>query len=733
MTTPFNTTISGIAPGAYLGNYKVFPATGSATGNAVAMAIDAAVSDGMNLINFSGGSEPAPKSAADAYNTYVNIALNNAATGGTLMVVSAGNCGPNGEPTTGTNAACSTDGDFTISSPGELPTVLTAGASSNAHTLRHAFQVTAPAPVPANLQSVGFNAGSDPVFTSNIGPAPLVDITPFDSSSQACGTLPAGSLTGSIAVIKRGICHFTVKIAAAQAAGAIAVLLYDNVSELLIGIDTTGSSIPSGIITAADGANLLAFLSGNPGAQGQMGAAVVLEPQQADLVSDYSSRGPTPDYNIKPDLVAPGDMYAAAQPIYPGATIYDPSGFVYAEGTSFAAPMTTGSAAVLKAVHPTWAPADIKSALVNSATPISGTQDGAQISVINMGAGRLNLQAAMNTTLTAIPVSVSFGLITVQSTSSSKSVKLTNVGQASDTFTATVNPILGGAAVQVTASPASIPLAAGASATLNIQMAASAAQGIFEGFVTLTSQQTGATIHIPYWAMFGPPAVSSGGVTDGAGFGKKVAPGSIISLFGVALGGSGVPASAIPLPSDLAHSVVSISSGGTTSNAPMFYSSSGQLNAQLPFTASGSASATVSLEGITSSTFSFSVAAAAPGIFFNSQTNAGIVLHANYNLITAANPATAGEIVLIYCTGLGVVDPPVNSGVAAPAAPLSVTPNPTVTIGGQAAQVQFSGLVPGFVGLYQVNAGIPARLSGAQTMTLTMSGNTSNSVTINIQ
>jgi len=733
--TPYNTTVSGIAPGAYLGNYKVFDAAGSAGGNAILTAIDAAVSDGMDLLNFSGGSEPAPRAAADPYTTSVNTALNNAATGGTLMVVAAGNCGPFGEATTGTSPSCTTDGDFTISSPGELPSVLTAGASTNAHTLLNPFHVTSPAPVPANLQSVGFVPGTAPAFSSNVGPATLVDITPFDSTSQACGTLPAGSLTGSIAVIKRGICTFVVKVAAAASAGAIAVLLYDDVKESLLTPVTTGSSIPSGFITEADGANLLAFLQANPSAQGQLGETPAFVPQQADLVESYSSRGPTPDYNIKPDLVAPGDMYAAAQSLYSSAEIYDPSGFIYAEGTSFATPMTTGSAAVLRAARPTLAPADIKSALVNTATPLSGTQDGAEISVINMGAGRLNLLAAMNTPLVANPVSVSFGLISVKGTSTSQTVVLKNVSQLTDTFIATINPIQGSSAVQVTASftPTNL-LAAGATATLNIQMVANAAQGIYEGFVTLAGQQSGLAIHIPYWVMFGPPAVSSNGVTDGAGFGQNVAPGSIISIFGTALGGAGVQASTIPLPTDLAHSVVTVTTGGTTSPAPMFYSSSGQLNLQLPFTALGSASATVSLEGVKSSTVSFPVAGAAPGVF-NYGGGIGVVLHANNSLVTAANPAAANETVVIYCTGLGTVIPAVTSGFAAPASPLSKTPqSPTVTVGGQTASVQYSGLASGFVGLYQVNATLPSNLAaGTQNLTLTMGGNTSNSVTISIQ
>jgi minor extracellular serine protease Vpr len=732
VTTIYNTTITGIAPGAYLGSYKVFPVSGNASGNAVLTALNDAVSDGMNLINFSGGSEPGGKAASDAYAS----SINNVLLGGVLMIVSAGNCGPASAASTECTGV--TAGDATIGSPAELPGVLSAGASTNSHILMHTFKVTSPAP-PASLQNVGFIAGSVPAFNTTIGPAPLVDVTPSDPTSQACSALPNLNLSGSIAVIKRGNCTFSTKITNATAAGAVGVLLYDNVSEPLstigTGIGTPATAIESGIMTAADGANLLAFLQANPNALGQMSGTQSFYSQQADLVSNYSSRGPTADYAIKPDLVAPGDMFAASQETNSTGTavIYDPSGFVAASGTSFAAPMTSGSAAVLKSARPSLTATDIKSVLVNSATPLSGAQDGAPASVMNMGGGRLNLQAAMNATLTSSPVSVSFKLITLSTTSQSQTVTIKNVGTQSDVVAVTVTPILGGAGLQVTASPSSISLAAGASAPVTIQIVAtSAQQGIFEGFITLTGQQS--AIHVPYWTMFGPPVIFTGGVTEGAGFGKKVAPGSIISLFGTSLGGDGVLASTLPLPTDVGHSVVNISSGGVSGRAPMFYSSSGQLNAQLPFTASGSAQAQVSLQGLTSNTVALTLASAAPGIF-NYNNGVGVALHPDYSLVTATNPAQAGEVIAIYCTGLGAVTPTVTAGVAAPLSPLSVTPSfPTVTIGGQTASVSYSGLASGFVGLYQVNAMVPNGLaSGGQTVTMSMLGNTSNAVTINVK
>jgi len=123
------------------------------------------------------------------------------------------------------------------------------------------------------------------------------------------------------------------------------------------------------------------------------------------------------------------------------------------------------------------------------------------------------------------------------------------------------------------------------------------------------------------------------------------------------------------------------------------------------------------------------VSAAQPGIFAYSAggQSFGAILHANFQLADLAHPAAAGETVLIYCTGLGAVLSPPGDGAAGNGQSTKATP--TVTIGGVNASVSFSGLAPGFVGLYQVNAEIPTGLSsGDQPVVLSIAGASSNSV-----
>ena len=170
---------------------------------------------------------------------------------------------------------------------------------------------------------------------------------------------------------------------------------------------------------------------------------------------------------------------------------------------------------------------------------------------------------------------------------------------------------------------------------------------------------------------------------------------------------------------------------------PLILVTAGQINAQLPaeLTDTGTATLTV-VSNLQSSTPAAQVTlqTTSPGIFtINSQGSGdGAILHANNSLVTAANPAKAGETVVIFCTGLGATNPPVPSGTAAKGeVTISI---PTVTIGGANARVDFSGLAPGFVGLYQVNAVVPGGITGSSKVIITSAGNSSRAdVTMPVQ
>jgi uncharacterized protein (TIGR03437 family) len=174
--------------------------------------------------------------------------------------------------------------------------------------------------------------------------------------------------------------------------------------------------------------------------------------------------------------------------------------------------------------------------------------------------------------------------------------------------------------------------------------------------------------------------------------------------------------------------------------APLYYASAAQVNLQVPWELAGRTQVpvTVTVGSQTSSPQTVNVAPFSPGLFsMNAQgSGQGAILDSQYRLVDSSNPASVGDVVQIYCTGLGAVTNQPATGTAASASPLSrTTAAPTVTIGGVSAPVLFSGLAPDNVGLYQVNAQVPAGIVTGPAVSLAVSvgGVASNTVTVAVQ
>jgi uncharacterized protein (TIGR03437 family) len=226
------------------------------------------------------------------------------------------------------------------------------------------------------------------------------------------------------------------------------------------------------------------------------------------------------------------------------------------------------------------------------------------------------------------------------------------------------------------------------------------------------------------------PSITANGVVNAATYSSPVAPGSIAVAFGAFLLPTPTSSTAFPLPTSISGLSLQF---GTLPAVPLFFGSQSQLNLQIPWEFAGQTQTTASLSqnGQTSATQTVPLAKYAPGVFLvNTQAEQGAVLDTSYNLVGPANPTTAGAYVLIYCTGLGPVTNQPATGAPALANPLSwTTTPPTVTIGGAPALVLFSGLVPGEVGLYQVNAQVPAASEkGTVGLSISIGGIPSNTV-----
>jgi uncharacterized protein (TIGR03437 family) len=226
----------------------------------------------------------------------------------------------------------------------------------------------------------------------------------------------------------------------------------------------------------------------------------------------------------------------------------------------------------------------------------------------------------------------------------------------------------------------------------------------------------------------GPPALAAAGVVSAASYSPApnnlVTQGQIISIFGSNFLMSGrADATGLPLPTQLGPGNTSVNVCGQ--NIPLYNLLPGQINGQLPFECPGSGAMPliVTSGGQASTAQTINLVAASPGIFTvnSSGVGDGVILHADNTLVSAASPASGGEQVVIYCTGLGPTTPSFPTGAAVTASNVTMSPV-TVTVGGKNATVAHSGLTVGFAGLYQVNVIIPPGLSGGQPVVMNAGG-----------
>lgn len=234
------------------------------------------------------------------------------------------------------------------------------------------------------------------------------------------------------------------------------------------------------------------------------------------------------------------------------------------------------------------------------------------------------------------------------------------------------------------------------------------------------------------------PVVSAGGVVNNASYAPALAPGSIAAIFGQRLNeGSSVLSSFFGADGRLATALGGARVSVNNIAAPLFYSTPTQLGIQIPAELAGQTTATlqITVAGQPSAPVTISLTTTAPGIFTTTQDGrgAGAITHANGAQVTPQNPARPGDVVIIYATGLGTLNPPLATG--APAAGNTTLSLATVTFDGVAGAVEYSGAAPGFVGLNQINARIPAstRASNTVPVLVRIGGRDSNTVTIAVQ
>ncbi|MFN2541071.1 MAG: S8 family serine peptidase [Chthoniobacterales bacterium] len=435
--------MSGVAPKALLGNYNVFPGdVTNARSEDILNALEAAYADGFDIANMSLGG------GAHGIQDLLTKAIDDLDQAGFISAVAAGNSGPNPN---------------TVESPGSAARALTAGAVTVGHYI--GVNVTDDT-----------NAANFAAATGDFGPN--ADATGPLSADQGILCSPGGSLTGQIALIERGTCSFSTKIRNAQNAGAVGAVMVNNVFGPPIAMASDGTpnqpTIPGVMVSKSE----LGNLSSRTGDTFTIHSAksYVYNAADNDYLAGFSSRGPTDvDFRVKPDVTAPGVNVLSS---IPAAFCANPPCFAFFQGTSMATPHLAGSAAVVKAQHPTWSSAQIRSAVVNTsdATAVKDSSTGLPTTNANdVGSGRENLLSAVNAKAALDPVSVSFGSVpSISGIDKTFTVTVSNVSSSAATFSFSVSRSRG-TGVSYSVSPSSLVLAAGGSGTVTVSM--SSAQG----------------------------------------------------------------------------------------------------------------------------------------------------------------------------------------------------------------------------------------------------------------
>ena len=485
--------VEGMASGARVAAYKACwlrPGDQRASCNTsdLASAIDTAVADGVDIINYSVGSSMLRISAPD------DVALMAAAKAGVVSVVAAGNEGPN---------------LGTIGSPAGGPWVITAAAATrDGEFSREAMQVQSPSSIAGKyaVREANFTpalADNDPIESTLV----LVDDddTTGGTTSDACQPLINGDeVSEKIAFIQRGGCGFDVKISNAEDAGAIAALVYNIAGDPIVMNGNAASvNIPALMVGQADGNLFIAEMDAGSAVDVILDKGFLLTEQETgNIMASFSGRGPGPVPDImKPDVTAPGvNILAGFTPDAVNATPNE--SFAFLSGTSMSTPHVAGVAALLLEAHPTWSPAAIKSALMTTSRQTLTQSDGAgQANPFEFGAGHIvpndsidpglvyDLTAddydafacgfALESVSTARcdeltnagvsfdPAAMNQPSIAVARLASQRTVTrtVTNVSDASATYTASIaNPI----DMQVSVNPSSLSLGPGESASFDV-------------------------------------------------------------------------------------------------------------------------------------------------------------------------------------------------------------------------------------------------------------------------
>jgi subtilisin family serine protease len=356
-------TISGIAPRARVIAYKGLGNLGGFTSD-LAAAIDQAVADGVDVINYSiGGGAGAP--GAD------ELAFLFAADAGVFSATSAGNSGP---------------GAGTVGNPGTMPWLTTVGANTQSRFFQGTIELG---------DGRQFTGAS---ITAGVDSALLVDAATAGGDLCVPGTLNPAMVSGKIVLCRRGAIARADKSRAVMLAGGIGMIMYEN--EDTNNLFSDSHWVPSVHIDQTPGLAIKSYIATTPGASASLVGEQISTWPYAPSMTIFSSRGPNaaaPDI-LKPDITAPGIQILAGNSPTPDPASTPPGELFQAiAGTSMSSPHIAGVFALLKQAYPDWSPAAAKSALMTTAyQDVLDNDRVTQASPFAQGAGHVNAGGKAN-------------------------------------------------------------------------------------------------------------------------------------------------------------------------------------------------------------------------------------------------------------------------------------------------------------------------------------------------
>jgi minor extracellular serine protease Vpr len=486
--------VLGVAPDVTFGAYRVFGCDGSTSADIMLAAMERALADGMDVLNMSIGSS---FQTWPQYPTAVGAdALVEA---GMVVVASIGNSGASGV--------------YSAGAPGVGRKVIGVASFDNSHLELPTFTVSPDDRVVGYVQASG--APDAPIS----GTAALARTGTPTAANDACsvaqpdGTLvsplPPGSLTGKTALIRRGTCSFYEKSINARAAGAVGVVLYNNVGGYLTPTvaPPSGSppvTIPVVMILATDGVEINNRIAAGPTSLTWTDDIGTFVNPTGGLISSFSSYGLNAELALKPNIGAPGGLIKSTVPLEAG-------GYATISGTSMSSPHVAGAVALFLEAHPTATPATVKIALQNSADPVPVGAPGVRQPVHRQGAGMVDIDDSILATATVTPSELSLGEGT---TAHTKRLTITNNGAQSVTYTmvhqsaqgtrgSTFAPTVTSLnAATVAFAPASVTIPAGATATVDVTITPNTSDALFDksvygGYIAL-NVGTVTAYRVPY-------------------------------------------------------------------------------------------------------------------------------------------------------------------------------------------------------------------------------------------